>query len=62
MTWVELWHITDLGVWLSEFGCRSLVVDFESTSEKGKSNPSWPTLVNEHTQGARWELQSLSTS
>jgi len=22
MTWVELWHITDLGVWLSEFGCR----------------------------------------
>jgi hypothetical protein len=31
----------------------------ESTSEKGKSNPSWPSFVNEHTQGARWELQSL---
>jgi hypothetical protein len=31
----------------------------DSTSEKGKSNPSWPSFVNEHTQGARWELQSL---
>jgi hypothetical protein len=24
-----------------------------------KSNPSWPPFVNEHTQDARWELQSL---
>jgi hypothetical protein len=31
----------------------------ESTSEKGKWNPSWPSFVNAHTQGARWELQSL---
>ena len=31
----------------------------ESTSEKGKSNPSWPSFVNEHTQGARSDLQSL---
>jgi hypothetical protein len=31
----------------------------ESTLEKGKSNPSWPSFVNEHTQGARWELQCL---
>ena len=31
----------------------------ESTSEKGKSNPSWPLFVNEHTQGARWELHEF---
>jgi REP element-mobilizing transposase RayT len=31
----------------------------ESTSEKGKWNPSWRSFVNEPTQGDRWELQSL---
>ena len=31
----------------------------ESTLEKGKSNLGWPSFVNEHTQGDRWELQSL---
>jgi len=33
--------------------------NLESTSEKGKRNPSWPPFVNEHTQGDRWELQNL---
>jgi REP element-mobilizing transposase RayT len=31
----------------------------ESTSEKGKSNPSWPSFANVHTQAGPWELRSL---
>jgi hypothetical protein len=46
--------------WLSTRGAATGPLQLgESTSEKGKSNPSWPSFVNEHTQGARWELQSL---
>jgi hypothetical protein len=46
--------------WLSIGGAATGPLQLgESTSEKGKSNPSWPSFVNEHTQDARWELQSL---
>ena len=46
--------------WLSMRGAATGLLQLgESTSEKGKSNPNWPSFVNEHTRGARWELQSL---
>jgi hypothetical protein len=46
--------------WLSMRGAPTGPLQLgDSTPEKGKSNPSWRSFVNEHTQGARWELQSL---
>ena len=44
--------------WLSMRGAPTGPLQLgDSTSEK--SNPSWPSFVNEHTQGARSDLQSL---
>ena len=46
--------------WLSMRGAATGPLQLgESTSEKGKSESKLPSFVNEHTQGDRWELQSL---